>query len=292
MHARLFSSVTLAVAVSVSPFSTAVAGGGGHGGGMFHAGSIFHGGGMPGGWGGGARAGGWHPMPPIAGVIHERSDMRPFFSAYGHTNTAVRFGGFGRGGVPAYGHTATALPSRGGFRSNEGGYGHVGTAVRFGAERRFAALGEGRRRFAERGRFGGFGGGYGGFEGDDGFAGGYGFGGGTYGGEGTYGGQGTYGQPGTYGGLGGTATQGGYGGGDGGLAYRSETPLAARYAEPPLAPSPGAPYSAGDRYAYAASADVWPTPRVVNPYRPDRAGCVCGARKQPVVYRYGIGTAY
>jgi hypothetical protein len=304
MNARMIDRGALAVAASVLAISVAHAGGG-HGGSVVRPGGGFHGGfgGFRGGWAGGGRTGGSRGLPPVAGVIDERGGMRPYFSAYGHTNTAARFGAFQRGGVPGYGHTATALPF-GGARALGGGYGygHVGTALRIGSERRFGVPGEGRRRFAERRGFAG--GGYGGY---GGFGGGYGFGDGTYGapgiygdagvygGQGTYGTAGSYGQPGTYGGGGTTATQSSYGTG-GGTAYRSEVPLAARFAEPPLGPSPYAPYSPGDRYAYAASEDVGPGPRVLNPYRRSYRGaaadCACGSGVQPTFYRYGIGTAY
>ena len=308
MHARLYYRLALAVVVATSAVTPSLAGGGGrgaggHGGAMFHPGAAFHGG--HGGWGGGPRPGGARGLPPVAGVIHERSGAQPYFSAYGHTDTAARFGGFARGGVPSYGHTSTALLISRGFRPNQGGYGHVNTALRPqagrpGEDRR--RFGEGRQRFATGRGFGGFvgaggfGGGYGYGDGDIGDAGAYGASGadepsGTYGGQGTYGGEGTYGQPGTYGGLGTTATQSVYGTG-GGSVYRSETPLAARFAEPPLGPSPGQPYSPGDRYAYAAAADVGPAPHVVNPFRARQAECGCGGPGQPVVYRYGVGTAY
>ncbi len=281
MYARSFKGVVLAVAVSITSVPGALAGGGGHGGGaVFRAAGAR---GVHGGWGGGMGSVGRRGMPPVSGVIHERSGMRPYFSAYGHTDTAARFGGFALGGVPGYGHTATALPHGGDFRSS--GWGHVGTALRYGAGRRF---GEGRRRSAERGFVGGA---YGGFGGSDGLGEGTYGAPGLYGDGGVYGGQGTYGQPGTYGGAGSYATQDVYGPG-GGATYRSETPLAARFAEPPLGPSPYAPYSPNDRYAYAASEDVGLVPRVVNPYRGARWDCRCGGRGEPVIYRYGIGTAY
>lgn len=292
MHARFSHRVALTVAASILSASGAVAGGGGHGvGPVVHAGGGLHGGlGGHGGWGGGGRSGSQRGMPPAAGVIHERYGMRPYYSAYGHTDTAARFGGFAPGGVPAFGHTATGLPYGVGLRPYGSGYGHAGTAPRYGAERR---PGEGRRRFAERGFVGGgfvgggFGGGYGVGDGTYDAAGIYGDAG-VYGGQGTSGREGTYGQSVTYGGAGTYATQGAYG--TGGYAYRSEAPLAARFAEPPLGPSPNAPYGPNDRYAYAASADVGPAPRVVNPYEGARSDCGC--RGEPVVYRYGIGTAY
>ncbi len=282
MHPRGFRGAVLrgsvlAAALSVSAVTAALAGGvghggGGHGGPVFHAGGGFHA--ARGGWGSGARPGAPRGVPPIAGIIHERAGARPYFSSYGHTDTALRIGGFTRGGVPSYGHTATALRSAAGLRL------------------------ERDRRFAGRRGYGGYLGGGGGFDG--GYAdGGYGAGvddgafggGGTYGQEGTYGQAGTYGQPGTYGGLGTTDTQSVYGTGDG-STYRSEVPLAARFAEPPLGPSPGEPYNPGDRYAYAASADVRPAPHVVNPFRRTQSVCACEARNQPIVYRYGVGTAY
>lgn len=282
LSARTRDAVALALALSALAATEATAGGG-HGGGFgggaaFRHVGGFHGGGFGGGFGR-ARSGVGRGLPPVAGVIHEGSAGRPYFSAYGHTATAARFGGFARGGYPALG------------RGSAGTYGHVDTGIRYGAGRRFAALGFGRRRLLDRRGFVG-----------GGFGGGYGFGDGTYGqpglygGQGSYGGEGSYGQPGIYGGqgsygggYGGTATQSVYGNG-GGVAYRSEVPLAVRYAEPPLGPSPYAPYSPGDRYAYAAAADVGP--RVVNPYRPGPAGCACGPRREPIVYRYGVGTAY
>lgn len=304
MHPRTIDSVAVALALSTLPICGAWAGGGGHGGGpAFRPAGGFHGG--FGGYHGGSGAGGFHPgiarfgggrgLPPVAGVIHEGSGGRPYFSAYGHTNTASRFGGFPRGGVPAYGRGLGPLTIGGAAL-----YGHVNTGLRYGAARRFGGFGEGRRRFAAGrgfvGGFGGFGGGYGlgyGAYGGYGAPGTYGDAG-TYGGQGTYGQGGTYGQAGTYGGqgtYGSTATQSLYGNG-GGVSYRSETPLAARFAEPPLGPSPYAPYSPDDRYAYAASADVGPGPRIVNAYRGGAAGCICGPRREPVVYRYGVGTAY
>lgn len=287
MHARTFDSVVLALVLSTLPTWDAWAGGGGHGGGAFRPmGGVRGGfGGHP-GFGGGFRAGGvlfggGRGLPPVSGVIHEGAGGRPYFSAYGHTNTGARLGGFARGGVPVFGRGLAPLTVGG-----AGSYGHVRTGLRYGAVRRFEGVGAGRRRFAAgRGFVGGFGGGlgYGGY-------GGYGAPG-TYGDAGVYGGQGTYGQAGTYGGQGTYGTQSLYGNG-GGVAYRSETPLAARFAEPPLGPSPYAPYSPDDRYAYAASADVGPGLRVVNAYRDAAAGCACGVRREPVVYRYGIGTAY
>lgn len=290
MHATPLNRIALAAAVSTLMMSGALAGGGARGGGaVFHTIGGFHGGPIGhGGWGGGRRSGGQRGLPPLAGVIHERAGMRPYFSAYGHTDTAARFGGFAAGGVPAYGHTATALPSSGdGFRPFAPGYGRVDTALRSGAGRGFGAGAAVRRRFAGRGYVGG---GYGFGDGTYGAPGIYGDAG-VYGGGGTYGDAGAYGQAGTYGGEGTTATQSVYGTG-GGTTYHSEVPLAARFAEPPLGPSRYAPYSPGDRYAYAASADARPGPRVVNPYRGAGSDCGCGGRAEPVIYRYGVGTAY
>ena len=280
MHARSFRCVALSVMFSAGWAPVSLAGGGGHGGGaVFRPGMGLHASFNRGGVG--TRFPG---LPPVAGVIHERPGARFSFSAYGHTSTAAPFGGFGRNGGPAYGRPGTALPGVA-VRPYAAGYGHLGTAFRrLGA----GAAGEGRRRFAEGRRFGGFGDSYGfggGFYGAPGIDGDA----GVYGGEGTYGQTGTYGGEGTDGGT--TATQSVYGTGDG-EAYRSETPLAARFAEPPLGPSPYAGYSPGDRYAYAASEDVRPSPRVVNPYRAARSGCACGSHGGPVFYRYGVGTAY
>lgn len=313
MGARSLRRATLAAAFAAAGLQPAVAGGpggAGHGGPIFRPATRFHAfGGF--GLGGGGRVRG---LPPISGIIHERGGPRPYASAYGHADTGLRFGGLGRGGGPLYGHTgtalragsfggrygerggeglyghtATALPAGGYPRPYAGRYGHLGTSLRYGGAdrgpyRRFGAFGEGRRRLAG-GRFaGGFGGGFG-----DGYGAGLYGAPGIYGDAGVYGGQGAYGQAGTYGGAGTYATQSAYGNG-GGASYASERPLAARFAEPPLAPSPYAPYSPGDRYAYAASEDVGSGPRVLRVH--PGSGCGCEAGDGPTFYRYGVGTAY
>lgn len=306
MSARISSRVApaalVAGLVAIVPFPAAWAGGGHGGGAMLQGGGAFHGGGtfhaggaFRGGHPGSGHMGGigyrpgFRGLPPLAGVIHERPGSNPSFTFYGHTGTALPryFAGGGGAGVSAYGHTNTGL-----VRSHVGSglpaYGHVTTGLpfqRYGRGERFArnVEGYGRRQGlgVARGRLAaGFGGGFiGGYGGDVG-----GFDeGGSYGGSGSYGSVGTSGGSGTYGG---TGTYGG------GLSYVSETPLAATFAEPPLAPSPGEGYSPGDRYAYAASADVGPGPRIITVHHDDRRDCGCGQRAQPMVYRYGVGTAY
>jgi len=250
-------------------------------------GPVFHSGG---GFRGGVRG-----SPPASGVI-QRFGPRPSSSAYGHTNTAMRGGIYRVRQVSGYGHATTGLqpwhPTRYGF----GGYGHTRTALGLGYDRQGGGgarafgnrlyggrlrLSRARRRFLL-----GFGGGYGGF------GGGY----GGYDGAGTDGGSWTYGTSGPYG-SGRAYTDAGVGGsGQTGVSYVSETPLAARFAEPPLAPSPFAPPGDGDRYADAASEDVGYGlgPRVIIVGHPPRPDCACASRIRPapVVYRYGVGTAY
>lgn len=245
----------------------------------------------------GARAmnhGGFGPrfggLPPFAGVIHERPGARPYYTAYGHTET---------GAAPRPRGVPFARP----FAPPTGLYGHLGTGyrpfagelpgrhappdvVRYG---RYARPAEARRRFVVV-RGGGYGGVMGGAA-EPAPSGGYGSPG-TYGAPGTYGSPGTYGAPGTYGHPG---TE--YGRGSGapgfGFAYRSETPLAARFAEPPLAPSPYAPPDSGDTYAYAAAEDVGPGPRVIRYGNACRPGCACAPRAaRPAILPNGIGTAY
>lgn len=278
MNARVTMHVAAAAFVVVAGLamgSTSSAWAGGmHGGGVFRGGGGR--GGVHGPAGGGLRFGAYRGLPPMSGVIHERAGMRPYLSAYGHTATEQRPTGFARAGFGVYGHVGTALPS---YAFARPGYG-------FRREARFdRGLGyrERLRSDASRTRFvGGLGGGYGdgfGGYGDDRLAGPSGgvYTSGANGADGTYGGVATAAGPGTY---------------DGG--YASEAPLAARFAEPPLAPSPGAPYDPADRYAYAAAADVGPGPRVISLGHAARPGCRCGphARVAPMIYRYGVGTAY
>lgn len=222
----------------------------------------------------------------------------------GHGGVRLSMGGGLRVGAPAFhgvqGGAAPRWSARGvpplagiiherpGMRSYVSGFGHTNTAARWaGSAGAFryghtaTALPAWRRgnRFAygARGLYGyGVGGllGYG----VGGYA-GYGVGYGGYGAAGTGSGPGSYGT---------VATQASpYGG-----PYVSEVPLAASFAEPPLAPSPGAPYDPSDAYAYAASADSGPGPRIIPVARRARGGCDCGGHVEPVVYRYGVGTAY
>lgn len=287
MVGRTFTRLgPVAALIAVAAATSAAAGGMGRGavmmpaGGLHAGGAAFH----------GFRAGPamrWtnRGLPPVAGIIHERPGLRSYVSGYGHTATALpmaggartRFGAYGYG----YGHTGTAL------RAVRGG-------LRFGAEdrgvRRFAAARLGRGRFAYGARgFGGYGvGGYGGY-GVGGY-GGYGVGGYGFGDSG--GSAGSAAVPGADdAGVYGSAALGTQAGTYGG-PYISEAPLAARFAEAPLAPSPGSAYSPDDAYAYAASADAGPGPRIVPVGRRDRGDCRCGARVEPIVYRYGVGTAY
>ena len=192
-------------------------------------------------------------LPPISGVIHERPGARSFVSGYRHTDTAGRRGGFAGGA--RYGHTATAWRRAGRFAYGTRGF------LGYGA-----------------GGFAGYGAGLYGY--------GYGYGGGVGApGAGAYAAGSA--DPGSYGSV--TTQASPYGG-----AYASEVPLAATFAEPPLAPSPGAPFDPRDAYAYAASADSGPGPRIIQVGRRERSDCRCGAgeRAEPVVYRYGVGTAY
>lgn len=306
--------------VAVMAASPSAAGGMGRGAVMLPAGGM-HGGAVPfhGMQAGSSPRWGGRGLPPLSGIIHERPGMRSYVSGVGHTGTESRFGG--SGGWGSYGHTATALPMAGAGRMRFGGYGHTATALpafqgggRLAGEargfRRFAGgtggiaarFGRGRLAYGARG-YRGYGvGGYGGY--GVGAYGGYGVGG--YGGSGTAagsgdGGYGAAGADGYPGGAGvpGAADPGIYGGAAIGTApgtyggpYISETPLAARFAEAPLAPSPGSAYSPDDAYAYAASADSGPGPRIVTVGRGARPDCRCGVRVAPVVYRYGVGTAY
>jgi len=309
MHASLAMKIAGTAALVVLATPGWAGGRGGHGL-LFHAASGVHGGGAPmrGFAGAGSRVGA-RGFPPVSGVIHERFGMRPYYSAYGHTNTAVS----GAHRIPqnsGYGHTNTSLLRSRAVRFRFGAYGHTATAFRPGYDRPGPYGRGGARAFGNRGhggrlRFGGerrrillgYGGGYGGFGG--GYGGRYdGYGdagvydvGGTYGNGGTYGGSGTYGSPGLYG-NGGT-----YGGsGQASVHYASETPLASRFAEPPLAPSPFASPGDGDRYTDAASEDVGYAsgPRVIIVGHPPHPDCACAPRIRPapVVYRYGVGTAY
>ena len=293
----------VAASLACPAVPAAWAGGAGHGGVVMRVG-----GGMPGWHGGGVRpliGGAARPgprgLPPVSGIIHERPGMRPYLSSYGHTNTAARFGRVAAGG---YGHVATGIGwARGGYGAGgvdrrgfaQGGYGHTATGLRG-----FAPAGPGLARFGrnrtlpERFRLaragGRFVGGFGGAGLGYGYAGGYGGAeaGGSYGGGG-YGGGASYGAEGTYGGSSTDTQVGSYGG-----TYRSETPLAASFAEPPLAPSPGSGYDTANRYAYAASNDVPYAARIVSVNRAARRDCECGPRTHadPIIYRYGVGTAY
>lgn len=246
--------------------------------GGMHGGGVFRGGGGRSGFhgpaGGGPRFGFYRGLPPVSGVIHERAGMRPYLSAYGHTATERHPAGFGRAGFGSYGHVRTAVPS---YAFARPGYGWRREA-RFD---RGLAFRERLRSYPHRERFvGGGGGGYrDGGDGGDRFADAS---GGIY----------TSRANGAGGPYGGTATEAGAIPYDGG--YASEAPLAARFAEPPLAPSPGSPYDPADHYAYAAAADVGPGPRIIPLGHAARPGCSCGphARVAPMIYRYGVGTAY
>lgn len=302
------SFLAAAVAVAVVGSTSAWAGGWGGHGAVFRPGGAFHGGpgargGVPagGGFRGAPRAfAGMRGVPPVSGVIHERIGARPYFTTYGHTNTAsprVGFGGpFGEGRG-----RAGFAPAAGGYgRPYGSAYGHLGTVFRPGVFRGRGFAGrngfrgglrfdEARRRFGGGrlvygGAFGDYGGGFGGY-GGYGDAGGYGEGG-TYGGQGTYGTQGSYG---TYG----TQSRSGEAGVGQGYGYASETPLASRFAEPPLAPSPYGATDDANGYAYAASGDAGPGPRIIT-VRHRSADCDCAshAHAAPVIYRYGVGTAY
>ncbi len=281
---------------------------------VFRPAGGFHGGGAPmRGFAGGGFRGGVRGFPPVSGVIHERSEIRPYYSAYGHTNTAAVGDIYRVPSVTGYGHVNTGLPPRRAGRFAFGGYGHTTTAFGLGhgrpgfygrggarafGNRHYGSLrvGGARRRIllGFGGGFGGFGGGYGGYGG----AGVYGDGD-IYGGADAAGGPGSYGTSGPYGSD--RAYDGGSDAGVGdsgqtGVGYASEAPLPARFAEPPLAPSPFAPPGYADRYAYAASEDVGygSGPRIITVGHPARPDCACAPRVRatPVVYRYGIGTAY
>ena len=283
-QAAVFSAALLACPTMPSAW----AGGGGHGGMMMRPGGV-----MP-VWRGGAGAMRFpaaamasHPgsrgLPPVSGVIHERPGMRPYLSRYGHTNTSAGYAGYGRNAAGGHGQGVDLRQ----------GYGHTATGLRgFGSARQLLAPSGRNRAFAQRfrlgrtgGRFvGGFGGGGLGYGDPGGYGGGipYGVAGGysggaSYGGEETYAGSSTATQVGSYGGT-----------------YRSETPLAATFAEPPLAPSPGSGYDTSNRYAYAASDDVPYAARIVSVNRAARRNCDCEPRTHadPMIYRYGVGTAY
>lgn len=312
---RLGPAAAVLAAVLLCPaVPSAWAGGTGHGSVM-----LRRGGAMP-AWNGaprppvGAMAArpGLRGLPPVSGIIHERPGMRPYLSHYGHTNTAAGFAGYGRLALGGYGHVGTGIvgygrgdAARGGFAA--GGYGHTATGLRGVASARpgFARFGRNRvlpervrlaragGRFLGGGYLGGrFLGGYGGVGLGYGDAAGGGllYGGGAgYGGDAGYGGGASYGADGTYGGSSTDTQVGSYGG-----TYRSETPLAASFAEPPLAPSPGSGYDTANRYAYAASDDVSYGARIVSVNRAARRDCDCGPRlhPSPTIYRYGVGTAY
>lgn len=314
MVGRIITRLGPAMAlIAVAAASNATAGGMGHGAVMMASGGL-HGGGMRGGAMPFRGSAGFSPrwtgrgLPPVSGIIHERAGTRSYVSGFGHTATGLRYAG--AGGASFYGHTATALPRAGDGRLRFGGYGHTATALpalggrsRFGVEgARFGRVAGGiGPRLGRRGRlaygargYGGYGvGGYGGY-GVGGY-GGYGVGGysgyGADAGDGGYAGTGAV--PGAYdAGIYGAPAVGTQAGTYGG-PYISETPLPARFAEAPLAPSPGAPYSPEDAYAYAASADSGPAPRIVTVGRRGPADCRCGgSHVEPMVYRYGVGTAY
>ncbi len=304
-------------------------GGSFHGGGSLHGGGVFRAGGFHGGSGG---FGGFHPLPPIAGTIHERGGQ-PYTTAYGHANTALTGPGFHRAGVydvgrgQAAGYAQQQHWAQYGQQQHWAGYGHQQSWAGYGGQRqsydgreRMAgyANGFGRERFGreridrrmgyrERLRFaelsrargladGGYGGnGYdsGSYDGDDGSY----PGGGTYGSAGSYGGTGSYADAGSYGSAGTYPAPGVYENelNGSGFSYRSETPLAARYAEAPLAPSPYSGFDAGNSYADAASRDVGPGfgPRIIHVHE-GTSSCTCdrSVRTTPLVYRYGVGTAY
>ena len=321
-------------------------GAGGHGvmiptGGVSHGGGGFRAGGFNGGMGGGfhggwGRPGGFHPLPPIAGTIHERRGQ-PSMTAYGHTNTGFAGPGFHRAGVYDLGRGQAAAY---GPQQRWGGYGQQQTWTGYGQQQNWAGYGGQRQvvygrermagytngfgrerfgrerteeragyrerlRFAELRRARGLAyGGYGGYGNSDYGSGSYDSGdvgsypaAGTYGNAGSYGGSGNYASAGTYGSAGTYPAPGVYESElDGqGYGYRSETPLAARYAEAPLAPSPYGGFDAGNSYADAASRDVGPGsgPRIIH-VSAGTSSCTCdrSARTTPVVYRYGVGTAY
>ena len=285
-------------------------GAGGHGvfignGGGFHGGGAFRAGGFHGGI-----TRGFHPLPPIAGTIHERGGQA-YMTAYGHANTAFVSPGYHRAGVYDVGRgQATGY----GQQQNWAGYGQQQNRAGYGGRERMAGFANGfgrdrfgreridrrlgyreRLRFAEVRRARGFGyGGYGGSGYDSGDDGGD---VGSYPAAGTYGSSGSYADSGTYGSAGPYPAPGVYESelGGSGYRYRSETPLAARYAEAPLAPSPYGGFDAGNSYADAASRDVGPGsgPRIIH-VSEGTSSCTCdrSARTTPLVYRYGVGTAY
>ena len=299
------------------------AGAGVHGGGAVGAGG-FHG---PGGFRG------FHPLPPIAGTIHERGGQSYVTNyghanaAYGHANTAFVSQGFhragvydvGRGQAAGYGQQQNWAGS--GQQQHGAGYGRQQNWAGYGGRERMAGYANGfgrdrfgreridrrvgyreRLRFAELRRarglaYGGYGGsGYGSGDYDGGDLGSY-PAAGTYGSPGGYGGSGSYADAGTYGSSGTYPAPGVYESelGGSGYRYRSETPLAARYAETPLAPSPYGGFDAGNSYADAASRDVGPGsgPRIIH-VSGATSTCTCdrSAPTTPLVYRYGVGTAY
>ncbi len=309
-------------------------GGGGHGvilptgGGGFHTGGSVRSGVSIGGWG---RPGAFRPLPPIAGIIHERGGQS-FMTSYGHTNTAFAGSGYRRAGIYDVGPGQAAgygqqqrwagygqLRNWGGYgRQQERDYGRqrfAGVSNGFGRERfererheeRFSD--RDRLRFADLRRSGGlaagrYGYGYGGYGSGQYDAGTYDSGDiGTYPAAGTYGSVGTAPSVGTYAGAGTYGSAGTYPApgvyeselNGSGYSYRSETPLSSRYAEAPLAPSPYRGFDAGNSYADAASRDVGPGsgPRIIRVSQ-ETSSCTCdrSARTTPMVYRYGVGTAY
>ena len=338
MSANLtFTGVCLATLMMCA--SPAWAGGaGGHGimiptGGGFHGGSGFRPGGFNGGMNGGfhggwGRPGGFRPLPPIAGTIHERGGQ-PYMTSFGHTNTAFAGSGFHRAGLyeVGRGQAASYGPQQrwAGYGQQQNGIDHGGQRqeiygrermagyangygrARFGREREDERVGYRERlRFAELRRARGFGyGGYAGGYGDSGYdSGSYDSGdigsypaAGTYGNAGFDGSTGSYASAGTYGGSGIYPAPGVYENelDAPGTSYRSETPLAARYAEAPLGPSPYGGFDAGNSYADAASRDVGPGfgPRIIH-VSEGTSSCTCDrtARTSPMIYRYGVGTAY
>lgn len=293
------AAAVLAVVLLCPAVPSAWAGGTGHGSVM-----VRTGGAMP-AWHGAPRPPvapmaahpGLRGLPPVSGIIHERPGMRPYLSRYGHTNTAAGYAGYGRLAIGGYGHVGTGIVGygRGAYASGgfaTGGYGHTATGLRGFASARpgFARFGR-NRVLPERVRLARAGGRFFGGYGGAGLGYGYGAGGGglLYDGGAGYGGGASYGADGTYGGSSTDTQVGSYGG-----TYRSETPLAASFAEPPLAPSPGSGYDTANRYAYAASDDVSYGARIVSVNRAARRDCDCGPRphSSPTIYRYGVGTAY
>ncbi len=285
-------------------------GAGGHGvfignGAGFHGGGAFRAGGFHGGI-----TRGFHPLPPITGTIHERGGQ-PYMTAYGHANTAFVSPGFHRSGVYDVGRAQSAGY---GQRQNWAGYGQQQNWAGYGGRERMAGYADGfgrdrfgreridrrvdreRLRFAEVRRARGLG--YGGYGGSGYDSGDYDGGDvGSYPAAGTYGSSGSSADAGTYGSAGPYPAPGVYESelSGSGYRYRSETPLAARYAEAPLAPSPYGGFDAGNSYADAASRDVAPGsgPRIIH-VSEGTGSCTCdrSARTTPLVYRYGVGTAY